>query len=275
MRGRLVVAWAAALLVVSQAVLAACSGAPPPATPPGPPAEPTTPPAAPRTAGSTQSASTRSRPGSATASAAVEVYQGRHEAADCAGTSGWAWDRTQPGRPIYVSIYEDATLLANVLADGFRPDLAGDGVGDGRHGFAYALPERVRDGRPHVIRAQVLAVNIDLWDTARSITCDPTAGPASPTTGVAGGTPGAGRGASPVGTPAFPATDRVAADVPVNLRAGPGTDYRSQGLVPPGTFLLATGETRTVEGGVLWRQFLLADGRLGWIRDVDIRPVRP
>ena len=174
-----------------------------------------------------------------------------------------------------MSIYGDATLLANVLADGFRPDLAGDGVGDGRHGFAYALPERVRDGRPHVIRAQVLAVDIDLRDTARSITCDPIAGPASPTTGVAGGTPGVGPRASPVGTPAFPATDRVAADVPVNLRAGPGTDYRSQGLVPPGTFLLATGETRTVDGGVLWRQFLLADGRLGWMRDVDIRPVRP
>jgi hypothetical protein len=59
--------------------------------------------------------------------------------------------------------------------------------------------------------------------------------------------------------PAFTATDRI------------GT-APTQGLLPTGTRLAATGATRTV-GGVLWRQFALADGRSGWVRDLDVLPV--
>ena len=61
--------------------------------------------------------------------------------------------------------------------------------------------------------------------------------------------------------------------VAVNLRAGPGVAYPSRGVLAPGTLLAATGE-RQVVGGVLWRQFALPDGRVGWVRDVDVLPVR-
>ena len=57
----------------------------------------------------------------------------------------------------------------------------------------------------------------------------------------------------------------------MNLRAGPGVAYPTQGLLADGTPLAATGEAREVDG-VLWRRFALADGRSGWIRDIDVLP---
>ena len=59
--------------------------------------------------------------------------------------------------------------------------------------------------------------------------------------------------------------------MPVNLRAGPGVQYPTQGLLAPGTPLAATGESTRV-AGVVWRRFTLADGRTGWVRDVDVVP---
>jgi len=56
--------------------------------------------------------------------------------------------------------------------------------------------------------------------------------------------------------------------LPVNFRAGPGTDYAAQGALQPGTRLAATGNAQTV-GGVLWREFRIANGTRGWIRDQD------
>ncbi|CAA9580462.1 MAG: hypothetical protein AVDCRST_MAG19-3886 [uncultured Thermomicrobiales bacterium] len=77
----------------------------------------------------------------------------------------------------------------------------------------------------------------------------------------------------PVPTPTFRPTDRVGTVLSVNLRTGPGAEFPSQGLLPTGTLLSATGETVTVRG-VLWRRFALQDGRNGWVRDLDTLPVR-
>lgn len=78
---------------------------------------------------------------------------------------------------------------------------------------------------------------------------------------------------APTPTPTFRATDRVGTVLSVNLRTGPGADFPSQGLLPTGTLLSATGETATVRG-VLWRRFALQDGRIGWVRDLDTLPAR-
>jgi hypothetical protein len=56
------------------------------------------------------------------------------------------------------------------------------------------------------------------------------------------------------------------------LRAGPGVGFPSRGLLPRGTPLAATGEA-AYAGGFLWRRFTLADGRSGWVRDIDVLPV--
>jgi hypothetical protein len=73
--------------------------------------------------------------------------------------------------------------------------------------------------------------------------------------------------------PSFQPTDRIGVPVNVNLRNGPGTGFASLGPLVPGTLLQATGETATT-GGQLWRRFVLEDGRVGWVRDVDVLPVR-
>jgi hypothetical protein len=78
---------------------------------------------------------------------------------------------------------------------------------------------------------------------------------------------------TPKPPPSFPATDRIGTTVPVNLRAGPGVNYVSQGGLPPGTLLAATGRS-AYAGGYLWREFALADGRRGWVRDIDVLPAR-
>lgn len=77
----------------------------------------------------------------------------------------------------------------------------------------------------------------------------------------------------PTPTPSFRATDRIGTQVRVNLRAGPGTGFASLGALSPGTLLRATGET-AYSGGYLWRRFTLADGRTGWVRDIDVFTVR-
>lgn len=76
-----------------------------------------------------------------------------------------------------------------------------------------------------------------------------------------------------VGPPPFAATDRIGTTVSVNLRAGPGAGYPSLGLLPTGTLLRATGE-RAYSGGQLWRRFIVQDGRVGWVRDLDVFAVR-
>jgi len=109
--------------------------------------------------------------------------------------------------------------------------------------------------------------------TTLASTAPPTAAPptAAPPTVTPRPNPTPTGAPTPPPTPAFRATDRVAATQPVNLRAGPGVAYPTQGLLVDGTPLAATGEAREVDG-VLWRRFALADGRSGWIRDIDVLP---
>ncbi len=99
-----------------------------------------------------------------------------------------------------------------------------------------------------------------------------TATVAATATASATGTPTATPTPSPT-IPAFAATDRINTEIPVNFRAGPGTAYAAQAALPPGTLLAAIGETATVDG-VVWRQFSLADGTVGWVRAQDVLAVR-
>jgi hypothetical protein len=67
--------------------------------------------------------------------------------------SGWAL--RDDGEPAQVELWDGARLLATVTADRPRPDLAAQGIGDGRAGFALTTPRELLDGRPHWIWATV------------------------------------------------------------------------------------------------------------------------
>lgn len=52
---------------------------------------------------------------------------------------GWAWDAAHPARRLRVELRLAGEAVASAVADQPRPDLAGNGVGDGRHAFEFPL----------------------------------------------------------------------------------------------------------------------------------------
>lgn len=109
-----------------------------------------------------------------------------------------------------------------------------------------------------------------LAPTATATLVPPTATRPAPTAPPPPSTPTPPPAPTPV---PFPATDRIGTVIPVNFRAGPGTNFASLGALPQGTLLAATGEEQLVNG-FLWRRFRLANGATGWVRDIDVLPVR-
>ncbi|MDA8251141.1 MAG: hypothetical protein M0Z28_18485, partial [Rhodospirillales bacterium] len=54
--------------------------------------------------------------------------------------SGWCWYPDRPQERVALSILIDDAAVGHVVADTYRADLQQAGIGDGRHGFSYALP---------------------------------------------------------------------------------------------------------------------------------------
>jgi hypothetical protein len=67
--------------------------------------------------------------------------------------SGWA--TREDGEPAHVQLWDGGRLIATVATDRPRPDLAEQGIGDGRSGFALPTPRELLDGRPHWIWATI------------------------------------------------------------------------------------------------------------------------
>lgn len=99
------------------------------------------------------------------------IYQGAHGRSDCMGIYGWAWDSMRPDKPVNVDIYDGDTLLATVTADQFHQSLLDAGKGNGKHIFFYALPARLKDGQPHIMRVKIAGTSIELKNTPKTIIC--------------------------------------------------------------------------------------------------------
>ncbi len=54
--------------------------------------------------------------------------------------SGWCWYPDHPGEHADLTILVDEEVVGSTQATAFRPDLKEAGIGDGSHGFAFALP---------------------------------------------------------------------------------------------------------------------------------------
>ncbi len=54
--------------------------------------------------------------------------------------SGWCWDPHSPGRKVSLDVLVDGAVVGATEASTWRADLQQAGIGDGRHGFAFALP---------------------------------------------------------------------------------------------------------------------------------------
>jgi hypothetical protein len=104
------------------------------------------------------------------AAASAGRFEGSFDKLEVGTLGGWAWDGSQPNTPIKVEIYDGSTLLATVIAEGFREDLKAAGKGDGRHAFNYALPQNLRNGQPHTISIKYAGTKSDLPGSPKTLT---------------------------------------------------------------------------------------------------------
>jgi glucose/arabinose dehydrogenase len=92
--------------------------------------------------------------------------QGNHDLADCNFISGYAWDANDDQGTINVAIYVDGAFMAVVPAQQAYP-----GIGTGYHGFKFAVPTSLKDGKLHSILIRYSGTNTSLGNTPKSITC--------------------------------------------------------------------------------------------------------
>jgi autotransporter passenger strand-loop-strand repeat protein len=79
--------------------------------------------------------------------------------------AGWAQDEAAPDAPVRLRILDNDVAIGEVVADRARDDLARDGIGQGRHGFAFDIPGGLSPMRAHVIRVQRATDGRDLADS--------------------------------------------------------------------------------------------------------------
>jgi hypothetical protein len=97
----------------------------------------------------------------ASPAAGATAIEGSFDAIDKDQITGWAWDRTQPGQPVSVSIYDGGRLLSTVRADQLRQDLRDAGIGDGKHAFSCTTPAELKDGKAHTVRVRASGKEIN------------------------------------------------------------------------------------------------------------------
>lgn len=100
-------------------------------------------------------------------------YTGTLEHAGCDTLSGWAADQGRLNTPIYVSIYDNGTLLTTVTASNYRSDVAGLLGDNGLHGFSIATPLALRNGAAHTVSVRFESSGTSLSGSPVSLTCAP------------------------------------------------------------------------------------------------------
>lgn len=73
----------------------------------------------------------------------------------CDGLSGWAWTPDDASAHLSVEIVADGSVVASVIADEPRGDLAAAGIGNGDYSFHLPVPNQLLDGRPHSLRMRI------------------------------------------------------------------------------------------------------------------------
>jgi hypothetical protein len=100
-------------------------------------------------------------------------FEGFHDETDCRSIKGWVLDKLHPNQPVKVELYDGDLLFATVTANQFRKDLLDAGKGNGAHAFEHPVPEAIKDGKPHAIRARIAGTMFNLTDTPRLVRCPP------------------------------------------------------------------------------------------------------
>jgi hypothetical protein len=82
---------------------------------------------------------------------------------------GWAYDYKRRDDAVTVVIYEGETMLGEVKANRLRKDLADKNIGTGKYGFAFQVSPRMRDGKPHQVRAKIKNSTFELKNSPKKL----------------------------------------------------------------------------------------------------------
>lgn len=107
------------------------------------------------------------------AAAPGQVIGGRLETVDRVTARGWAFNHARPSEPVALSFAVDGVLAGTTIADQFRTDLAGAGLGKGRCAFEVRLPVSACDGLKHQLSVMATATGQLLPGSPMSIRIDP------------------------------------------------------------------------------------------------------
>jgi len=88
--------------------------------------------------------------------------RGNLDYADWSGIKGWAWDPTEPEKPIALELLDGDNLLATVLASEYRADLLDAGIGDGRHGLTIGFSETLLPLARHTLHLRPVGAKTEL-----------------------------------------------------------------------------------------------------------------
>lgn len=109
---------------------------------------------------------TWNNPQSFSCTGAAPNYQGSQDVANCTSITGYAWDTNNDRCTIDVAIYLDGAFQVVVPAQQALP-----GIGNGYHGFSFAVPPSWKDGKQHSIMVKISGTNTVLANSPRTLTC--------------------------------------------------------------------------------------------------------
>ena len=105
------------------------------------------------------------------------VYEGSLDGLERGILRGWSW-AWDPAITVEVEIFVDGAYCATVPARTERPDLVLAGIGNGRHGFSWNVPNEFADGATHEFACRIGGTSVWLagsphsgivWRTPRSL----------------------------------------------------------------------------------------------------------
>lgn len=102
-----------------------------------------------------------------------QAIGGRLESVDRVTARGWAFNHARPCEPVALSFAVDGIPVGTGVADRFRADLAGAGLGKGRCAFEIRLPVSACDGLEHELSIAAAATGQLLPGSPMRIRIDP------------------------------------------------------------------------------------------------------
>jgi hypothetical protein len=104
-------------------------------------------------------------------------FTGWVDSSSCTVISGWAADRNRLNQSIAVDLVEGSSVLASVLANGYRPDVGGALGDNGLHAFALTVPQTLKDGAVHNIQMRYGGSTTAIPNSPQTLQCASTGGP--------------------------------------------------------------------------------------------------